>query len=47
MLKWLQTEARVEMRRDEQAKLEFVVVNSVKAVHINRVETSAGNVSRW
>ena len=31
---------------DEQAKLEFVVVNSgEKAVRINRVETSAGNVS--
>lgn len=46
-LKWLQTEARAEMRpSDEQAKLEFVVVNSgKKAVRINRVETSAGNVS--
>lgn len=46
-LKWLQTEARAEMRpNDEKAELQFVVTNSGdKPVRINRIESSAGNVS--
>ena len=46
-LKWLQTEARAEMRpSDEQAELQFVVTNSSdKPIRINRIESSAGNVS--
>ncbi len=46
-LKWLQTEARTEMRpSDTQAKLQFVVTNNGnKPIRINRIESSAGNVS--
>jgi hypothetical protein len=46
-LKWNQTEARAEMRPgDDQAKLQFTIKNSGDApVRINRIESSAGNVS--
>ncbi|NCG08227.1 MAG: DUF1573 domain-containing protein [Verrucomicrobia bacterium] len=46
-IKWNQTEARAELKpNEEQARLHFMVTNSGKElVRIDRIETSAGNVS--